>query len=318
MPFTAARPAIAAHHMFAAATQRQEQTSVRLALTLQSQPLSRCDFLRDRPTLPPVPWTDVICLLLLGLAAGCLGGMLGIGGSIVMIPVLTVLMGRNYHIAQAAAMIVGVFVSVPSMIRHHQLGAVRWDVMIRMLPFGVLVILAGVGISNLLDHELLTRIFGAFLLYVIADTVVKFLKHAAEPEVHEQRVDWFRCGIVGGVTGFFAGLLGVGGGLVAVPLLQILCKLPLRQAIATSSAVICITAVAGSTHKILTLSSLIGHDGRPLNASEALLIAACLAPTAVLGGLLGASLTHALPLKWVRVAFILLLCWASAEMLGLL
>ena len=52
-------------------------------------------------------------------------------------------------------------------------------------------------------------------------------------------------------------------------------------------------------------------------ASDAsLLVAACLAPTAAFGAFVGAGLTHALPVRWVRVAFILLMVWASANMLG--
>jgi uncharacterized membrane protein YfcA len=263
-----------------------------------------------------VPWTDILSLVVLGLAAGALGGMLGIGGSILMIPVLTLLMGRNYHITQAAAMIVGIFVSIPSMLRHHSLGAVRWDAMKRMLPAGLLVILLGVHLSNRMDHDMLLRLFGVFLIYVVATNIIKLLRGEEEPAAHEQRLTWPRCSLVGAVMGFFAGLLGIGGGLLAVPLLQRVCNLPLRQSIATSSAVICLTAVAGSISKVMALSS-IADGGAALDPREALLLAACLAPSAAIGALAGATLTHALPLAWVRVAFILLLSWAAAEMLGL-
>ena len=83
-----------------------------------------------------MPLNEVITLLILGLAAGTAGGLVGIGGSLVIIPVLTLLMGKDQHLAQACAMIVNVFVAVPALLRHHQAKAVQWGVVVRMLPFG--------------------------------------------------------------------------------------------------------------------------------------------------------------------------------------
>ncbi|MHC4908615.1 MAG: TSUP family transporter, partial [Planctomycetota bacterium] len=109
---------------------------------------------------------DLVALGVLGLCAGILGGLLGIGGSILMIPALKLLIDTDQHLAQAAAMIVNLFVALPAMLRHLRNGAVRWDVVLRMLPFGVVTILAGVELSNVFDgrdSRLLTFAFGLFL-----------------------------------------------------------------------------------------------------------------------------------------------------------
>ncbi|MCA9296500.1 MAG: TSUP family transporter, partial [Phycisphaerales bacterium] len=87
---------------------------------------------------------ELIELIATGLIAGILGGLLGIGGSVVMIPVLTWLMQRDYHLAQATAMIVNVFVAIPAVVRHRRAASVRWDVTLQLLPFGLLAILVGV------------------------------------------------------------------------------------------------------------------------------------------------------------------------------
>ena len=118
--------------------------------------------------------------------------------------------------------------------------------------------------------------------------------------------------LIGLLAGLFSALLGVGGGIVAVPLLQKLCRLPLRQCIATTAACMCFSAAFGAVRKNLALSSL------GLDMSESLQIAAFLAPTAVLGGLMGGWLAHALPLNAVRLAFILLLLWSAAQLLGIM
>lgn len=257
-------------------------------------------------------------LILLGLGAGTLGGLLGIGGSIVMIPGMAVLLGSNQHLYQAAAMIVNVFVATPAALRHWRAGAVRMDVLRWMLPAAVVFILIGVASSNAIDSRWLERAFGVFLVYVIIVNVSRLFSRHRDPESEGSKVMPSRAGLVGSITGFMAGLLGVGGGVVTVPLLQRLCHLPLRQAIATSSAVMVLTATIGAIHKNLTLNEHANEQvaGTMLHATDSLIIAATLIPTAIVGGMLGAGLTHRMPLGWLRVVFIALLCVASARMLG--
>ncbi len=258
-----------------------------------------------------VTWMEVFELLVLGLATGVVGGLLGIGGSIIIIPFLILILNLNQHLAQAIAMIINVFVALPALLQHHRAKAVRWDVMLRMLPLGIVFILVGVESSNRVDAALLKRIFGAFLIYIIIINVRQLLSRRPEPEKHQQRVGWIPIGSIGAVTGFIAGLLGIGGGNISVPLLQRIGNLPLRQCIATSAGFMCVSASFGATRKVFSLASL---DQDPYRC---LMLAAILAPTAIIGGLIGGRLTHILPLTWVRLAFILLLSWACADMLGL-
>lgn len=273
--------------------------------------------------------SDLIILIGVGLVAGLLGGMLGIGGSIVIIPVLTVVVGKNQHLSQASAMIVNVLVSLPAVLRHQRAGAVRWDIMLRMLPGAAFFIVVGVFLSNHIarlddlesEGTLLERFFGIFLLYVIVMNVHRLGKRGdVEPSPEDVRRGWLASTFVGSIMGFSAGLLGVGGGIICVPLLQRVVRLPLRQSIATSAALICLTSAVGAIGKNATLEELVDAAGVPLNLqlSDSLLIAACLAPTAVIGGLLGAGLTHRLPLKWVRIVFIMLLTVAALKMLDLI
>ena len=98
----------------------------------------------------PVDWVELLRLLMLGFFAGAIGGLVGLGGSIVIIPVLTLLLHRDQHLSQAAAMIVNVFVAVPALMRHQRAGAVRWDVILRMLPFGVVAAVTLFGVVNVL------------------------------------------------------------------------------------------------------------------------------------------------------------------------
>lgn len=270
--------------------------------------------------MPDVVQLVVLCLL--GLVSGTVGGMLGIGGSVVMIPALAIVLGPNQHLYQAAAMIVNVFVALPATIRHSRAKAVRWDVAGKLLPFAIAMILIGVLASDQFDAVRLQRIFGVFLVYIVGFNLVKLFQRREEPTREHERTGWKPIGSIGSVMGFLAGLLGVGGGAIVVPLLQRIAKLPLRNCIATSSAVMCISAGIGAVAKNATLAQHIdphapAEAGRTLLVSDSLMIAAILIPSAFLGGMIGAGLTHRLPLSYVRVAFVLLMSWAALRMLGL-
>ncbi len=263
----------------------------------------------------PLDLVDVAVLLLIGLVAGVLGGLAGLGGSIILIPTLAVLFhGRdfdNQHLYQAAAMLVNVCVSIPAALRHRRAGMVRADLFRAMLPATAAAIVVGVLCSNAIDSDLLEKVFAAFVAAVALQTVWSALTRAPELDEAHARVTPARGAAVGGIMGFLAGVLGVGGGVVAVPLARVLCRLPLRKCIAASAAVMGLTSALGAAVKVGTLPA---HGFSPL---KGMLLASALAPTAMLGGYIGAGLTRALPLLWVRLVLSTLLIATSAKMVGL-
>jgi len=257
---------------------------------------------------------DILAMLVVGLATGVLGGMVGLGGSVIMIPAMAVLFRSkpwaDQHLFQATAMVMNVAVAVPAMLRHRRAGALRMDLIRLMLVPTVIMILVGVVVSNQFAGEFLERLFAVFLVYVCALLLRDIVRRRADKDPAGVIVTLPRAATVGGAMGFMGGLLGIGGGVVAVPLSQLLCRLPLRQAIAASSAVMGLTSAFGGALKVATLPE---HGRQPV---EALLLALVLCPTVVVGGFLGAGLTHRLPLGWVRGALMVLLLAAAAKMGG--
>ena len=73
-----------------------------------------------------LPTWELPVLMCIGLVAGLLGGLLGIGGGVVMIPAIALLLGRDIHLAQAASMNVIFFVAAPAVVRHWRAGAVSY------------------------------------------------------------------------------------------------------------------------------------------------------------------------------------------------
>lgn len=258
---------------------------------------------------------NLLAILATGLLAGTLGGLLGVGGSTVMIPGLTLLLGYQQHLYQAAAMIANIAVSIPAALRHHRAGLLVPQALKWMLPGGLVLVLVGVWVSNWPIFSgaqgglWLGRVLAVFLIYV---SIVNAMRLSGAAAVREQQaaaqVTPLRSLTAGSLMGWMAGLLGIGGGAVAVPLQQVLLKLPLRQSIANSSAIICVSAGVGSVYKTATLGQ---HDTSPWTG---LLLAGLLAPTCWIGGQLGASLMHRLPTRPIRIAFIALMLVSAWKM----
>lgn len=279
-------------------------------------------------------------IALIGLIAGTLGGLLGVGGSVITIPGMAILFGtgENQHLYQAAAMTANLAVALPAAARHRKAGALRPKVLRWMLPATLVFIVVGVLASNLPVFSVeaggedsggdsgggglwLGRILAIFMVYVIAVNIRKLLRSKekkAADWVREPKTTPARCGAVGVVMGFAAGLMGIGGGALAVPLQQTLVKLPFRNAIANSSFVMVFSAGIGAVLKLTTLEQ---HYPTTLDADPAwftaLILAIVLAPTAIIGAGIGAKLTHTLRPRYVRIAFILMMIAAAYKMAAL-
>lgn len=248
-----------------------------------------------------------------GLLAGVLGGLAGVGGSMIMLPAMHWLLGDPrasvHHMYMAAAMTVNIAVALPAAWRHNKSGAVRHDLLKPLMTSTIAAVVVGVLVGNLVQGDGLRVGLGVFLLCYCTFNIWRVARRHVETGRDMERVGTGTLALEGGATGFIGGLLGLGGGVMLVPLLQLLSRVPLKESIATSSAVIWASAIVGAGLKMGTLSA----EGE--RWTDALLLAGILAPTAILGGVLGAALTQKLPTVWVRVAITLLLMVAAAKLL---
>jgi uncharacterized protein len=252
----------------------------------------------------------------LGLVAGIFGGLAGVGGSMVMLPGLHLLLGdprlSTHHLYMAGALVVNVLVALPAAWRHGRSGTVRKDLLPTLLSTTLVAVVIGVLCSNLFKGSFLKVVLAGFIAaYCVFNLLVLargWFGGRSEPGADQQRIGRGRLLACGTATGFTGGLLGLGGGVLLVPLLQMVCRLPLKQAIATSSAVIWISAMLGATVKLSTLS------GEGERWTDALVLVAVLGPGAVAGGIIGAMLTQRLKTRTVRVVVTLLLMVAAAKL----
>lgn len=261
--------------------------------------------------------TDYVILVAIGISMGLFGGLLGIGGSVIMIPGLVLAFGENQHLYQASAMICNFFVAAAATVAHKKQEILVGSVVKYMVPGSVLGVISGVFLSNapFFSHGksyVLAHIFGLFLIYVIYHNAVRLYRDY-RPKLGHARGQMKNSAvlsmIIGFTTGIAGGLLGLGGGAVCIPMQQVLLKMPLKKAIANSAATIILIALVGSILKNVTLHK---HN---IAVIDSIKIAVVVIPAAAIAGFAGARLMHILPKRYVRIVFIALLLLASHKML---
>jgi len=259
---------------------------------------------------------NLAAIAVIGLIGGTLGGLLGLGGSIFIIPTVTILFGPQYHLYQAAALITNVFVAAAATRKHRGRGTIRRDVVSVMSVAGGCAALIGVTTSNTIPAGWLYILFGGFVCYASAAELISLARRkpdAAEQPVGETR--WMLAICAGGIGGFLSGLLGIGGGAIMVPILRKFGKLPLKQAVASSTCAMIPICIIGAACKNTSISALAAEGKTTATVSDALSLAGVLSPMAIVGATLGAVLVYRLPAALIRGILSVLLAYVGVRMI---
>ena len=253
--------------------------------------------------------------LMVGAIAGLLAGMLGVGGGLVIVPVLVYLFTLQgfdssviMHLAIGTSLATIVLTSLSSIRAHHQRGAVLWSVVWRLTPGIIAGAWLGAAVAHLLPSATLRTIFGVFEVLVAVQMALEF---STSP--HRQLPDRFGTGIAGTVIGAVSAIVGIGGGTLTVPFLT-WCNVEMRRAVATSAACGLPIALAGAIAYTVTGWN---HAALPAASSGYLHWPALLGigVTSVLFAPLGAHLAHSLPVRTLKRFFALFLAVLGLRML---
>ncbi len=109
---------------------------------------------------------DVVIALLIGLAGGTFGGLLGIGGGTLFVPALVLIMGQDQHVAQGISLMVIIPTAISATIANLRRGYVDREVATWVAPVAVVFALGGAIVAGQLDGTTLSRVFGVVVLYV--------------------------------------------------------------------------------------------------------------------------------------------------------
>lgn len=252
--------------------------------------------------------------LALGLFAGVIAGLLGVGGGLVMVPFLTWAFLEqgfpaeyNIHLALGTSLAIIVLTSLSSVRAHHTHGAVRWEAVRRIAPGIVLGTLAGAFAAAHLSDRGLKWFFTAFMVYAATQMLLGF-----KPKPHRELPGWPGMTAAGGIIGLVSSWVGIGGGTLSVPFLT-WCNVRFQEAIGTSAAIGFPIALSGTLGFALSGQ---GASGLPDYSVGFVYLPALLAVAAgsVLSAPWGAALTHRLPVARLKTIFAGLLYLLAVRM----
>jgi uncharacterized membrane protein YfcA len=259
-----------------------------------------------------------------GAAAGVFGSLLGLGGGILIVPLLTLGFGLELREAVGVSLVSVIVTSSASAGVYLERHVANLRLGMTLELFTALGALIGGLISFLLSEQVLAGLFAALIIYVAvsmarprpaapveaaADVAPADLPEPA-PEPFglrlsrpEYRIRNFGAGTLGSVgAGVVSALLGVGGGLVKVPVMHLVMGVPLRVATATSNLMIGVTASASAVIYLLR------GEVNPF-------VAGPICVGVFLGASAGSRLAHRVDLRVLRLLFVVVLAYTAFQMI---
>lgn len=260
--------------------------------------------------------TDVL-LVLSGLAAGTFGALLGLGGGILIVPILTLGFGVPLTAAVGTSLICVIATSTGAAAINVRAGRADVRLGITLAAGTVVGALTGGVVAGVLPDRALAALFAALLVYTAITMGRRLLPSSTSTRGEESDIDPAapdgpaapayrrrrRPAAIGGsfLAGNVSGLLGVGGGVVTVPLIHLVMDAPMRVAVATSNFMIGITAAAGA------YAYLFRGDVDPRLAAPVVLGVAG-------GAAIGAALSARLRSTWLTALFVVVVVYVAVRM----
>lgn len=256
-----------------------------------------------------------LAYIALGLFAGFMAGLLGVGGGAVMVPLLALMFDAQgipreqvLHLALGTSMATIIFTALSSLRAHHRHGAVLWQTLAAFTPGVLLGTFLGSLVAVRISTSGLALFFACFTTCVAFQMMLNF-----KPKPHRNLPGRVGLGVAGGVIGGVSSLVAIGGGSLTVPYLA-WCNVPVPKAIGTSAALGLPIAFFG------TLGYLWNGWGQPSLPAGSLGYVYLPALLWVMAGSMaaapfGARLAHRLPVVLLKRIFAGLLILLAVKML---
>lgn len=252
---------------------------------------------------------------LLGIFAGFIAGLFGIGGGLTLVPILYMIFSAQgfpeahiMHLALGTSMATIVLTSIASMRAHQRYGAVRWDVVKGLAPGLVCGTLGGSLFVDLVPTHFLAMAFTAIVCYASLQMVLDI-----KPKPKRGLPGTPGLMMVGALIGIVSSLVAAGGGFLSIPFM-VFCNVAIHQAVGTSAVLGFPIAVAGLVGYLIAGWGI--HGQPPYTVSFVYLpafvgVIALSIPIAPFG----AKLAHSLPVKPLKRGFGIFLALIATKML---
>ena len=257
----------------------------------------------------------VVAMIATGAVAGVMAGLFGIGGGIVIVPVLEATLGFlgvdpaiRMHVAVATSLATIIPTSISSARAHRQRDAVDLDIVRRWALLVLIGALLGAWIASRVDSSILALVFAVTAMFVAARTLLSFGNNAIAGDIPRNPLVWAIPVSIGSIST----LMGIGGGVMSVMTLRLFNQ-PIHKAIGTAALFGLVIAVPGTLGLIAA-----GWADPRLPAGNlgfvSLVGFAAIAPVTVVSAPIGARIAHSLDEKLLNRLFAAFLVVASLRL----
>jgi uncharacterized membrane protein YfcA len=260
----------------------------------------------------------VLVLMITGILVGSACGLLGVGGAFIMAPVqiwALTYMGFDQTIATRVAFGTSLAVVLPTSLSgcygHFCRGVVLWKPGVMLGLAGLAGAFIGGSIAAHAPADVLKTIFGLVVLF----GALRMLLAGSIQSGGKERNNPMYCIIWGFLVGIVAGLTGIGGGILMVPIMVAAMGFDMLQAVGTSSVVIALNSIGGIASYVLNGMGVPGRPAYSLGYID-LIQFILLAGTSVPAAQMGVRFAHLLPAHQLRIIFIVVMIYIGLRMIG--
>lgn len=234
-----------------------------------------------------------LLIVFLGLVCGFFSGLLGIGGGIIMAPLLLYLpplLGfppLSMHTVAGLTIVQGLVACVSGVVVHKHFNVVSGRLTVWMGTTIFLAALIGGAGAGYVSQQVLLFIFGLLALIAALLMLVPVISEVHGPDVGNLAFSRWRAWLSASTVGLLGGMVGQGGSFILIPLMTSFVRIPTRVAI-------------GSNLAIVMLSTLAGFLGKAFTGQIEWLLAAPLVITVIPAAQVGGILSHRMPVGMLR------------------
>jgi len=251
--------------------------------------------------LESITLLEIFCLFILGFISGIIGGMLGMGGGLLKVSGMFLFFGYEVILARVIALITYSCIAITAFFKYRDYNFIIWEVTKILAVSAILGVVAGVLLGNVINSFWIEKLLGLYAIIIAGTIMIQSYKTGKV----KRKEDWKykssfanKISIIGILKGFFCGLFGISGGIISVPLQQLILKIPVKNSIANSLASAMFSATFAA---FLALST--GIASGFFKISLPLLLTLPLIPGTIIGARIGARITKNIDTYYIKLLF---------------
>lgn len=260
-------------------------------------------FTYQHSPLESINLTEIFWLFILGFLSGIVGGMLGMGGGLLKVSGMFLFFGYEVILARVIALITYSCIAITAFLKYRSFNFIMWDVVKILASSAIVGVIAGILLGNVINSVWIEKLLGMYALFiavVIAFQIYKTGRAKTNTEWKYKPAFANKLSFIGILKGFSCGLFGISGGIISVPLQQLMLKIPVKNSIANSLTSAMFSATFASFLALTT-----GIASGFFKLSLPLILALPLIPGTIIGARIGARITKKLDPFYIKICFVI-------------